>query len=261
MSAGSRYYCIDAGWYADDDGWWDSVGEWEPSTTRFPSGFDALIDSIRDAGMVPGLWLEPEVIGIRSKVADHLPDAAFFCRNGKRIVERQRYQLDFQHPAVRDRLTTIVAGLVNTYGIGYFKFDYNIDVVGGTDVDSSSPGFGMLGHNRTYLDWISGLLSTYPDLAIDNCSSGGQRMEYASLSVHPIQSVTDQEDVVRMAAIAAAAPTAVTPEQGAIWVYPQPEWSNELVAFGVVNVVLGRVHLSGRLDLLNTTQSEIIADG
>jgi alpha-galactosidase len=261
VNAGSHYYCIDAGWYADDVGWWDSVGEWEPSTTRFPSGFDALICSIRDAGLVPGLWLEPEVIGIRSKVADQLPDAAFFCRDGTRILERQRYQLDFRHPAVRERLTTIIAALIKNYGVGYFKFDYNIDVVGGTDIESSSPGSGMLGHNRAYLDWIGELLSAYPDLVIENCSSGGQRMEYASLSVHPIQSVTDQEDVVRMAAIAAAAPTAVTPEQGAIWVYPQSEWRSELVAFGIVNALLGRVHLSGRLDLLSTRQSEIIADG
>jgi len=261
VEAGSHYYCIDAGWYADDNGWWDSVGEWEPSTTRFPSGFEALIHSIRDAGLVPGLWLEPEVIGIRSAVADQLPDAAFFCRDGKRVLERRRYQLDFRHPTVRERLTTIVVGLIENYGVGYFKFDYNIDVVGGTDVKASSPGSGMLLANRAYLAWIGELLSAYPDLVIENCSSGGQRMEYASLSVHPLQSVSDQEDVVRMAAIAAAAPTAVTPEQGAIWVYPQPRWSNELVAFGVVNALLGRVHLSGRLDLLSTQQSEIIADG
>ncbi|KAH7307913.1 putative Melibiase subfamily, partial [Rhexocercosporidium sp. MPI-PUGE-AT-0058] len=261
VSGGSKYYCIDAGWYADDNSWWDSVGEWEPSTTRFQSGFGALIQSIRDAGLIPGLWLEPEVVGIRSKVADQLPQEAFFCRGGKRIIERCRYHLDFRHPAVRGRLTGIVSGLIKDYNIGYFKFDYNIDLVGGTDVGASSSGAGMLDHNRAYLDWIGELLDTYPNLVIENCSSGGQRMEYASLSVHPLQSVTDQEDVVRLVAIAAAAPTAVTPEQGAIWLYPQPGWNNELVALGVVNTLLGRVHLSGRLDQLSRQQSDIIADG
>ena len=36
--AGAEYFCIDCGWYADDSGWWDCVGEWEPSTSRFLPG-------------------------------------------------------------------------------------------------------------------------------------------------------------------------------------------------------------------------------
>jgi hypothetical protein len=36
---GAEIYCIDAGWYDDEDGgWWDAVGEWSPSSKRFPDG-------------------------------------------------------------------------------------------------------------------------------------------------------------------------------------------------------------------------------
>src|SRR3954452_3510670 len=35
-TAGAEIFCIDAGWYDDSDGWWDAVGEWRPSTRRFP---------------------------------------------------------------------------------------------------------------------------------------------------------------------------------------------------------------------------------
>ena len=38
VTAGAEYFVIDAGWYADETDWWDTVGEWEPSTRRFPSG-------------------------------------------------------------------------------------------------------------------------------------------------------------------------------------------------------------------------------
>jgi alpha-galactosidase len=54
-----------AGWYDDGGDWWDSVGLWEPSASRFPDGgLRRVVDAIRDAGMVPGLWLEPEVVGV-----------------------------------------------------------------------------------------------------------------------------------------------------------------------------------------------------
>ncbi|WP_431930757.1 alpha-galactosidase [Nonomuraea jabiensis] len=37
--AGAEYFVIDAGWYAEiDRSWWDTVGAWEPSATRFPGG-------------------------------------------------------------------------------------------------------------------------------------------------------------------------------------------------------------------------------
>jgi alpha-galactosidase len=36
--AGCEYFVIDCGWYSDDPGWWDTVGDWEPAATRFPGG-------------------------------------------------------------------------------------------------------------------------------------------------------------------------------------------------------------------------------
>ena len=86
---GVEVFCIDAGWYDDENGgWWDSVGEWEPSVNRFPDGgLAGLIGEIRAAGMKPGLWLEPEVVGARSRIAESLPAEAFFTRSGQRIKE------------------------------------------------------------------------------------------------------------------------------------------------------------------------------
>ena len=76
--AGAEAFCIDAGWYDDSmagfAGWWDYVGEWRPSTTRFPHGITEVLDRIRSRGLVPGLWLEPEVVGVRSPMAERLPD-------------------------------------------------------------------------------------------------------------------------------------------------------------------------------------------
>ena len=72
-------------------------------------------------------------------------------------------------------------------------------------------GQGMLEHERVYLKWLEGVWMRYPDLIIENCSSGGLRMDYAMLSRYSIQSTSDQDDYRLYATIAANAPTAVTP--------------------------------------------------
>ena len=141
--AGAEYFVIDAGWYADDGNWWDTVGAWEPSVKRFPDGgLDAVIDHIKERGLVPGLWVEPEVVGVHSPMLGELPDEAYFSVAGKRIEENGRYQLDFRHPAVIERMDRIIDGLIARFDLGYFKFDYNINPGHGTDVGGVSRGDG-----------------------------------------------------------------------------------------------------------------------
>ena len=66
------------------------------------------------------------------------------------------------------------------------------------------------------------MLDRHPGLIIENCASGGMRTDYAMLSRLQLQSTSDQQDFLRYPPIAAAAPAAITPEQAAIWAYPQP---------------------------------------
>jgi alpha-galactosidase len=64
---------IDAGWYAErNEDWSSTVGAWQPSKTRWPRGVRFLLDRIREKG-IPGLWLEPEVAGKHSALAEE-PD-------------------------------------------------------------------------------------------------------------------------------------------------------------------------------------------
>lgn len=259
--AGAEYFCVDCGWYANDGDWWFDVGLWTESRVRFPAGLRATLDEIREHGMRPGLWLEPEVVGVHSKVAEELPDECFFVRYGQRVLEKGRYQLDFSNAKTVEHMDAIIDRLVNELGVEYFKFDYNIDPVQGSDRNGVSPGDGQFRHNRAHLEWLRGILARHKGLVIENCASGGQRLDYALLSVLPLQSTSDQQDPLLYAPIAAAMPTAVLPMQGASWCYPQPGWTDEQLAFTVVNSLLGRVHLSGRIDLLNNSQLQLVTDG
>ena len=86
-AAGAEIFCIDAGWFDDGETWWwDSLGDYRVSSRRFPRGIDVVLDRIRERGMVPGMWLEPEVIGVRSPLASQLPQEAFFHRGGLKLA-------------------------------------------------------------------------------------------------------------------------------------------------------------------------------
>jgi alpha-galactosidase len=257
-AAGAEVFCIDAGWYSDDEDWWDSVGEWLPSSRRFPNGLSEVLDHIREHGMVPGLWLEPEVVGVRSPLTERLPKAAFWQRGGTRVVEAGRYHLDLRHPAARAHLDETVDRLINESGVGYFKLDYNIRPGAGTDLGGVSPGAGLLGHTLAYLDWLDGVLDRHPDVILENCASGAMRMDYAVLSRTQLQSTSDQQDALRYPAIAVAAPLSILPEQCANWAYPQPGMDPEAAAATLVTGLAGRLYLSGHLDRMSSTELAVV---
>jgi alpha-galactosidase len=73
------------------------------------------------------------------------------------------------------------------------------------------------------------------------------------LSVHSFQSTSDQKYPTRYAAISASFFTAVAPEQGVSWMYPQSDLSHEANALTVINTLLSRVYLA--LHALQATKS------
>lgn len=256
---GAEYYCIDAGWYADGT-WWDSVGEWLPSKWRFPSGLKSLFDKIHEKGMIPGIWLEPEVMGINCPLAKDLPNDWFFVRHGKRVIDHGRYQLDFRNENVRKFAMDVIDRVVCDYGVGYLKLDYNIEAGKGTEINSHSYGDGLMGHNKAYLSWLCQIKEKYPHIIIENCSSGSMRMDYAQLSVCHLQSVSDQENYLNNAKISQASSTAVIPEQGAIWSYPLAKADKDEICVNMVNSLLKRVHLSGEIQGWDEEQFSLVKE-
>lgn len=256
-AAGADAFCVDAGWYAEGH-WWDTVGEWQPAASRFPGGLGEVIDRIRGHGMIAGLWLEPEVIGVRSPLARSLPDQAFFSRDGVRVAEHGRHLLDLRSAAARAHLDEVVDRIVGDYGVDFIKMDYNTMPGPGTDGDGSSPGAGLLGHARALLEWIDAVQARHPSLLIESCASGAMRMDYAMLSRLHLQSTSDQQDPVLYATIAAAAPASMLPEQAGNWAYPFAGTDRELMTFALVNGVLGRMYLSGYLNRMSDTERALV---
>ena len=177
------------------------------------------------------------------------------------MSDHGRYQLDYRNPEVCCYADGILDRVIRDYGVGYIKNDYNINAGPGTDFSADALGDGLLEHNRAYLAWMDAMMARHPGLVVENCASGGMRMDYASLSHHSIQSTSDQTDYRLTGIIAAAAVSAVTPEQAAVWSYPIKNASEEETIFNMVNGILLRIHQSGRIHEIAPSCLALVKEG
>ena len=272
--AGAEYYVIDCGWHNEEPGniVYPYVGQWRESKVRFPHGVRAVTDRIRSLGMKAGLWIEPEIVGVKcAEMLDYYDEDCFLHRNKRRVAVMSRYFLNFSAPKVIDHLSETVRRMVEDYGAQYIKMDYNEDV-GITDED-------LCADRAAYLDWVDGVRRRYPNVLIETCSSGGMRMDHETLKHFSIVSTSDQTDYRLYPYIAANILSAVLPEQAAVWNYPvvgegvigepfvhDAHWvaehiTDEQIVVNTVNSLLGRMHLASHIELLSDGQFALLREG
>ncbi len=256
---GCEYYCMDCGWY-DDGPWWEGVGEWKESQARFPGGMKEVCDYAREKGLKMGLWLEIESMGVQCRLAQELPDDWFICTHGRRRIENRRYLLDFRNPQVQRYCAGVVDRLIADYGVSFFKIDYNVTTGPGSDIHTDSMGAALQAHYEALYDWIRAMYQRHPDLVVEACSSGAQRMDYGILSLHSLQSTSDQTDYILNSYIAANVASAVTPEQGGMWVYPYVD-DHEHVIYNMVNGLLLRPYISGLIWDMSEENLQLLKEG
>src|SRR5690606_23167918 len=184
--SGVRYLVIDAGWYKTADTDWSSGhGDWVPSEQLFPTGVKAAADAIRERGMIPGLWFEMETVGSQStafKLGKH-----FLMRDGIPVTVRERRFWDLNDPEAVAFLTERVIDLLESCGFGYLKVDYNETAGLGCD-HPDSQGEGLRRQIEGTYRFFEEIRRRLPDLVIENCSSGGHRLEPSMMSLTAMSS-------------------------------------------------------------------------
>lgn len=268
---GVEYYVIDCGWHNEEDGdkVYPFVGHWEESKARFPEGVRKTTDYIRSLGMKPGLWIEPEIIGMQcQKMLDHYDDDCFFQRHGKRLAVMNRHFIDYRNSKVQEYMSETIRRMVEDYGAEYIKCDYNQDCGIGTDLNAENPGAGLEEAANAFLAWIREMIAKYPNVVFEGCSSGGMRMDYKTLSAYSLVSTSDQTDYMLYPYIAGNILAAVLPEQAAVWSYPVAsdctkgeDVSDDRIVINMINSFLGRMHLASHLDYLNEHQMDLVREG
>lgn len=267
---GIDYYVIDCGWHDEVPGnvIYPYVGAWKESKARFPHGVRAITDYIRSLGMKAGLWIEPEVVGIKcDEMLEYYSDDCFISSFGKKVAVNNRYFLDYRHQKVVEYMSETIRRMVEDYGADYIKFDYNQDLGVGTDIASASMGEGLEASADAFLGWVDRMRRRFPNVIFEGCASGGMRMDYKTLSSFHLMSTSDQTDYLRYPYIAGNVLAAVIPEQAAVWSYPvgectaSEEISKDRIAVNMINCFLGRMHLASHLEYMNESQMSLVKEG
>lgn len=161
---GCEYFVVDAGWFGKGADWGSNIGDWhENQTGAFCGKMNFLADKVRQLGMKFGLWIEAErALEGTPGVKEH-PEY-FMKENGS-------YFLDYSNTDARKYIEKIVFGLIEKYGIEFIKFDFNADC--GYDNKNSAFYYYHMGHKK----FIEDIRSKYPDIYLENCASGGNRMD------------------------------------------------------------------------------------
>jgi len=243
-----RYFVIDAGWYADSGGNWEATqGDWEVSSELFPDGLKAFCSKIRENDLIPGLWFEPEVVGENAELRHKTDWLLHF--DGKPIKSGTRYFLDFRKKDVRDYLEEKITGLIRDCGLGYIKIDYNETIGIGCDGEDS-PGEELRKHLREVQLFYERIKEQFPDLIIENCSSGGHRLEPSFIDLMDVSSFSDAHETKAIPIIAANLQRQLPPSKNLIWAVIHPSDDEKRLCYSLSSLFLGRLCLSGEINEL-----------
>lgn len=250
----TKYFVIDAGWYKDVS----QVGDWEVSPIAFPSGMKAYTDKIREKGMIPGIWFEFECAEAPSKAFGPEFDDLKLKKNGRVIVGevingRRENFFDFTNPKAIEYLDEKVIKFLKDNGFGYIKVDYNTSpgpVVDGKD----SGGENVRLHMEKVREFFIKMKKEIPDLIIENCSSGGCRLEPSMMDITAMSSASDTHEGYEGAVVAANLHYLTPPRQNQIWCTLKPTYTKERFSHIISQGFLGRMCWSGLLADLSQEQ-------
>lgn len=252
----ARYLVIDDGWaerLAGAD--IQSNGDWLVNQSAFPGGLAATCQAIRNHGLIPGIWFEFEVCNPGSKafaLTDH-----HLHRDGRVLVVGDRRFWDFRDPFTSEYLTTKVTNLLRDNGIGYLKVDYNDTIGIGVD-GAESPGEGLRQHLAGVQEFFRRLRTALPDLVIENCSSGGHRLEPSMMALCAMGSFSDAHETLGIPIIAANLQRLILPRQSQIWAVLRKDDTVQRLSYSLAATFLGRMCLSGEIHDLSPAQWRLV---
>lgn len=172
-------FWLDAGWYTGCGEWFVNTGNWTVETTRFPNGLKPLSDAAHKVGSKFMVWFEPERVHANTQ----------FAREHSEWMLREpgnnsNSLFNLGNPEARKWFLEYFGDLIEENGIDYYRQDFNIRPAPFWSANDQPGRKGI-----TEIRYIEGLyafwdylLNRFPNLLIDNCASGGRRLDLETVS-------------------------------------------------------------------------------
>ncbi|MEU8489421.1 alpha-galactosidase [Streptomyces sp. NPDC048641] len=179
-SVGVERVVLDDGWFLGRRSDRTGLGDWFVDPEVWPNGLTPLVERVRSHGMEFGLWFEPEMINLSSRLAQQHPDWILAPPSGAGPSIRHQHVLDIAHEEAWKFLYERIDSLVSQYGIDYIKWDHNRELH-----EASSRADGGRAAVRAQAEALYRLLDAlrarHPALEIESCASGGGRVDLGVL--------------------------------------------------------------------------------
>jgi len=166
-------YWFDAGWFVGD--FPNGVGNWFPKPQAFPRGLKPISDLCHKLGMKFILWVEPERVAPGTQIAKEHPEWVFGGKNGGLFK--------LNDPSARRWLTELLCKIIEDYGLDIYRNDFNIDPLPywRANDEPNRQGITESKYVEGLYEMWDELLRRHPGLMIDNCASGGRRIDLETI--------------------------------------------------------------------------------
>jgi len=189
-------FVLDDGWFKNRNNDLTSLGDWEVDYNKLKNGLEEISLYLESKNMKFGLWFEPEMVSKDSELFKKHPEYAIKIPNIEPKESRNQYVLDFTNDKVIDYIFNVIDKVLSKINLSYMKWDMNRYL---TDIYSYNLDFDTMGefyHRYTLgvYKLYNKVLSKYPDLLIEGCSSGGGRFDAGILYYSPQIWASDDTD-------------------------------------------------------------------
>ncbi|HEU5331555.1 MAG TPA: alpha-galactosidase [Actinocrinis sp.] len=172
-----------------DDGWFtgrrdDSagLGDWSVDEQVWPDGLGPLADHVHGLGMQFGLWVEPEMANLASRLAERRPEWLLAPSAGPGPSARHQYGVNLADPDAWAFLLGRLDEVVGRYSVDFLKWDHNRDL---PEAVSRGPGGadrpGVRAQTLALYRLLDELRRRHPGLEIESCAAGGGRVDLGIL--------------------------------------------------------------------------------
>lgn len=174
------YYWVDAGWYGKSGNWAADVGDWDLDRKLLPDGFKPLRQMLEKSGRHLMVWFEPERVA---------PNTAWARLNPQWLMSAKGNPMKLMNlgnPEARRFVTDFVSAKIDAFGLGTgcYRQDFNIAPLDFWKANDAPDRQGMA--EIRYIEGLyaywDALLARYPGMMIDNCASGGRRIDLETIS-------------------------------------------------------------------------------
>ena len=198
QEVGVELFVLDDGWFGQRTNDRAGLGDWFVNPKRLPQGLGSLAERIHGLGMQFGLWFEPEMVNKDSQLYRTHPDWLLAVPDRQPHHGRNQFVLDYSRPEVVDEIFERLSAVIEEAQLDYIKWDMNRPL---TDVFSAAWPANQQGEifHRYVLgvyDLYERLISCYPRLLFESCSSGGGRFDPGMLHYAPQAWTSDDSDAI-----------------------------------------------------------------